>query len=72
MSSLVEPIVVGAFQQEKKDEPEELGGHQMLSATETNISFEQDKPWCMMILLLIESFIIYACKCIVHLRIGFE
>jgi hypothetical protein len=46
MSSLVEPIVVGVFQQEKKDEPEELGGHQMLSATETNISFEQDKPWC--------------------------
>jgi hypothetical protein len=23
-------------------------------------------------ILLVESFIIYACKCIVHLRIGFE
>jgi hypothetical protein len=47
MSSHVGPIIISGILQEKEVVPEELGGQDTSSATDSNISFEQGKPWCM-------------------------
>jgi hypothetical protein len=50
----------------------ELGGQPREALQILTLSFEQGKPWCMPILSYPESYIFYACKCIMHLRMGFQ
>jgi hypothetical protein len=50
MSSLVGPVVVGGYSQEKVAIPEKLGGPHTSSAMDPSFSLEQHKPQGMSIL----------------------
>jgi hypothetical protein len=58
MSSHVGTVIVGGFPHEKEVIPRELGGQHSSSAIDTNLTFEQGKPWCMPILFTRRVFII--------------
>jgi hypothetical protein len=45
MSSHLGTVVVRGFSQEKVAIPEELGGQHSSSTVDTNLPFEQGKPW---------------------------
>jgi hypothetical protein len=64
MSSHVGTIIVGDF-----SPTGELGGHHSSSAEDPNFQIEQGKPRCMPNLLTRVVINLFACKCIVHLRI---
>jgi hypothetical protein len=70
MSSHVGVIVIGGFLPEKEADAEELEGQHSSSVVNPNFPFEQGKPRCMSNLLTRVVYNLYACKCIVHLRIG--
>jgi hypothetical protein len=72
MTSHVGTTIVGCFLPEKEVIVEELGDntHEALWILTSNLS--KASPGACRTYLLIESFIIYACKCIVHLHIDFE
>jgi hypothetical protein len=76
MSSRVGSIIISVFPQEKKAGPEELGGQQVSSTTDSSISFEQGKPRCMYYLLIAISslaLLFYPCDdCTLHIGLLYD
>jgi hypothetical protein len=70
MSSHVEIIVVGGFSPEKEVIAKELEGQPHQASWILTFSLSKASPGACRSYLTVDAFIIYACKCIVHLCIG--
>jgi hypothetical protein len=72
LSSHVGTVAIRGFSPEEKAVAEELGGQPREASQTLTFLLSKANPGACRSYLPVESFIICACKCIMHLRIGFE